>query len=161
MLFQSKTHEQYEEQLFEREIDFYPLEKYVSAKQPILHECLKGHKWQVRPDDILKGRGCPTCSKAGFKYKESATLYFVSFVFGEQTYYKLGITNKSLKDRYGPEWSKLNMRALWQLYFEKGAKAFQIEQELLCKHSDYLVDTGALRRGNTETLTCAIERPEL
>lgn len=56
-----KTHAQYENELFEREIDYFPIEQYIDAKTPIMHECLKEHLWLIRPKDILSGKGCPYC----------------------------------------------------------------------------------------------------
>lgn len=57
-----KTHEQYENELIDKNIEFIVLEKYVNAKTPIIHMCSNGHNWRVTPDNILKGRGCPDCS---------------------------------------------------------------------------------------------------
>lgn len=56
-----KTHEEYEQELFEKEIDYWPIERYKTANTPIFHECLKGHKWIVLPTNILRGSGCPHC----------------------------------------------------------------------------------------------------
>lgn len=57
-----KTHEQYELELFEKEIDFIPLEKYILGKTKILHECINGHRFYESPTNILRGRGCLECS---------------------------------------------------------------------------------------------------
>lgn len=68
----TKSHEEYEMELFNREIDYFPIDRYIKAKIPILHECLYGHTWLVAPDKILSGRGCPHCN-GGIKktnYKE-------------------------------------------------------------------------------------------
>ena len=69
-----KTHSEYESELFEREIDFFPLEEYSGKDTPILHECLKGHIWKARPGHILKGHGCPDCAgnrrKTDAEYKQ-------------------------------------------------------------------------------------------
>lgn len=57
------SHKEYEDKLNFLEIDFWPVEAYINSRTPILHECLAGHRWKVRPPDILKGRGCPHCFK--------------------------------------------------------------------------------------------------
>jgi hypothetical protein len=67
--FEHKTHAEYEQQLFKKEIDYFPLEEYVTSKTPILHECLNGHKWKVAPDKILANRQCPTCTGSHRKKK--------------------------------------------------------------------------------------------
>jgi len=64
-------HAQYEEQLFQREIDFQPLEEYINTTTKIKHECLKGHIWEAMPQNILRGSGCPTCSDKLKKTPES------------------------------------------------------------------------------------------
>lgn len=56
------THSEYEHKLNDCEIDFWPIEQYVNSNTPILHECVKGHQWKVRPARILAGGGCPQCS---------------------------------------------------------------------------------------------------
>lgn len=58
-----KTHEEYEDELFERQVDAFPLEPYKGANIHILHECSKGHKWNVTPNMLLSSNSiCPTCS---------------------------------------------------------------------------------------------------
>ena len=57
-----KTHEQYEQELFEKEIDFLPLESYTLAHNKILHECINGHQFYESPSNILRGRRCLVCS---------------------------------------------------------------------------------------------------
>lgn len=57
-----KTHEQYELELFEKELDFIPLERYILGKTKILHECINGHRFYQSPTNILRGRGCLECS---------------------------------------------------------------------------------------------------
>ena len=57
-----KTHEQYELELFEKEIDFMPLERYTLGNTKILHECINGHQFYESPTNILRGRGCIFCS---------------------------------------------------------------------------------------------------
>jgi predicted nucleic acid-binding Zn-ribbon protein len=56
-----KTHEEYEEELFQREIDFIPLEKYIRRDIAMKHECINGHIWNVTPNNVLNGQGCPQC----------------------------------------------------------------------------------------------------
>lgn len=66
-----KTHEQYESELFEKQIDYWPLEEYTRAHDKILHECLNGHKWYAQPVNILRGRGCPECLRKFTKKKNT------------------------------------------------------------------------------------------
>ena len=77
-----KTHEEYESQLFEREIDYFPLENYQGNHTPILYQGLCGHSWKITPGHVLAGVGCPTCAgnklKTGAEYK--AQISFRPFI---------------------------------------------------------------------------------
>ena len=64
----SKTHEEYEMDLFLREAALYPIEKYVTAKTKILHECTNGHIINIAPDTVLnQGVGCGECKNTNRK----------------------------------------------------------------------------------------------
>ena len=71
------THKDYEDKLFERELQIIPIEPYIKAHVPILHECYIGHIWRASPSNILNGRGCPEC--AGNK-KNTNDSYFNKLV---------------------------------------------------------------------------------
>jgi len=131
--------------------DEYKLvEDYVNTKTPILHEHLMcGHIWYVRPGDILSGKGCPNCAKSGFKFEKPGTLYHVKI---KDNLYKIGITNKTPKERFGSDWSKFNIEVIWQIDFISGRIAYTLEQKLLKAYKHLLVNAGLLISGNTETV---------
>ena len=60
----TRTHDEYIEELKNVNPDIIPLEKYNEGKIPILHYCKK-HKytWNVMPEAVLHGHGCPDCGK--------------------------------------------------------------------------------------------------
>lgn len=59
-----KTHEQFLDELKEKGIKHIPLEKYIDARTAIKFKCGDcGHVWDVRPDNIFSGKGCPECKK--------------------------------------------------------------------------------------------------
>jgi len=53
-----KTHEQYVQELKDKERKAFPLEKYKTAKEPILHKCYCGNTWMSSPQAVLYGYGC-------------------------------------------------------------------------------------------------------
>ena len=55
------THEWYEAELFRKEIDHFPLEKYAGYDTPIKHECLNGHITYRAPNNVLRGSDCIEC----------------------------------------------------------------------------------------------------
>lgn len=225
MTRRKKTHKEYEQELFEGEIDYFPIEEYVKYKTPIIHECLYGHQWKTSPSNILSGSGCPSCygntkhnmnsykkelvhrgitkyipveeyinaatpishlckvcnhiwkvntysilrgcgcpkcSKHGFDRTLPAILYFISFLHNDVKYYKVGVTNNSISKRFkASERTKLNIIQEWELQFDIGSGAIELESLLLSQYKDYLVNTGALSSGNTETLLIPIPRPKI
>ena len=58
-----KTHEQYVEEVKNKNPNVTVLEKYIDAKTKILHKCnICGKEWEVTPNSILNGKGCPNCN---------------------------------------------------------------------------------------------------
>jgi hypothetical protein len=208
-----KTHEEYENELFEKEIDYWPLEQYKGALIPIKHKCLHDHVWNVKPNDILRGRGCPECdrnirrktteeyktqlskdivlleeyindatpilhrhtcghewkvnpnsvlrgsscpkcAKTGFDPSLPAILYLVCFHYLGETYYKIGITSRSVHKRFGGDWNKYDMQIISEKHYSVGAEARSQEQAILSEYRKYKIDTGLLQSGNTETFSC-------
>jgi hypothetical protein len=62
-----RTHEEYLKKLEEKNIKIKPLEKYVTSRIEILHECFCGEKWYVKPNNIVTGTtkscGCTSPKK--------------------------------------------------------------------------------------------------
>ena len=59
----SKTHEQYVNELKTKNPNINVLENYSGANNPILHKCLiDGYVWMASPANILYGKGCPRCA---------------------------------------------------------------------------------------------------
>lgn len=212
----TKTHEWYENELFNREINIFPIDKYIKSIIPILHECLCGNKWKISPSNVLAGFGCPLCynlskkkdidvylkelpegykllgkyvnnhtptphkhiecgnewlvspnnllegsrcpdcSSYGFSLNKPATLYHVKIT---DNLFKIGITNRTVKKRFGPDWNKFNIEVLWELKFNNGKIAYTVEQNMLKSYKHLLVNTGLLKSGNTETMSEEITCP--
>lgn len=57
-----KTNEQFVQELALKNSNIIPLEKYIKSYVPILVKCnIDGHEWKARPNDLLRGHGCPKC----------------------------------------------------------------------------------------------------
>jgi len=151
-----RTNEQYDLDLFDREIDAVAVEDYIDNKTPILHECPKNHRWKARPIDILHGSTCPSCAEYGFNLEKPAIVYHISFEYEDIEYYKLGITNRTVQERFASDWKRYNMKVIWIKQFNWGLEARELEKLLLAKYSNYLINTGALISGNSETLTVKV-----
>lgn len=58
-----RTHEQYVEDVAQKNPNIEVLETYVNIQTKILHMCkICGHKWLVIPNAVLRGSGCPMCN---------------------------------------------------------------------------------------------------
>jgi hypothetical protein len=157
---QKKTPTQYIDELAAKGIMYRPVEPYKGAHIKTLHKCLdEDHPpWLVTPNNILKGYGCPSCSKTGFDPTKPGKLYFVSFE-DEETFFKIGITNLTAEKRHQMDWKSLKMQLLWEVYFQSGADARAAEKQFLVDNKQFRLNTKTLRSGNTETFSVFIKAP--
>ncbi len=59
-----KTNEEYINEITAINPKIDVLEAYINSYTKILHKCkVCGYEWLVKPDSIIKGRGCPQCAK--------------------------------------------------------------------------------------------------
>jgi len=143
------TAAEYEARLMEREINYFPVEPYVDNKTHILHECLEGHRWSVRPKDILDGKNCPTCSKSGFDCSKPGSVYYVLITKDSKSYYKIGITNSTVRQRFKTE-SDASIKEIKVWRFDAGQDAKDMDTALLASHPRITVDGFLKSGGNTE-----------
>ena len=69
-LKRTKSHEIFVGEVFEINPNIKILEKYTHSGIKIKVQCkIDGHIWNVRPSDLIKGRGCPKCGKRSMKSK--------------------------------------------------------------------------------------------
>lgn len=158
-----KTDIEYNNELFQKEIDAIPLEGYKGALIPILHECIEGHQWKIAPANLLnKGRGCPSCTNWGFDLEKPAILYFVSLIHEEIVYYKVGITNRTAKKRLSRDWNNFQFNLEWAISFTKGKYAKDAEKIILDTYSTFKAPNAVplLGGGSTEVLTVDITSEE-
>ena len=114
---------------------------YINDRTKISHECTQcGNIWDVTPNNIRNGQGCPVCAIASNSYKY---LYIIKFSDGLM---KVGVTNKPKMSRqFGEKYEVLS-------FLESAdGTAGKLEQELLRFIRPWLLNTGRLKNGNTET----------
>lgn len=145
-----RTHLEYENILFEKEIDYWPVDTYINSYTKIRHECLKGHIWSVDPNSILKGSGCPFCSCSQFKRDQPAILYYVKIADDFNTFYKIGVTNGTVASRFINDKDKEIVIGM-EIPYETGYLAEEEERRILQKYDTYRVNPGKfIKTGNTE-----------
>ena len=129
------------------------IEPYVGVDTPILVRGKCGHQWKPRPHNIFNGSGCPWCPKDalfGFQKNKSAILYYlrVANPFSKPVY-KIGITNRTIKERFGPDIGKIVIVEIW--HFQNGIEAYEMEQDILNDHdADRYTGPDILKTGNDE-----------
>ena len=110
----------------------------------------------------LKGHGCPKCSVSGFKAEKSATLYYLKIEYKNRVLYKIGITNRSITERFCV--ADLNkITVLYTKDYVKGAEAYQEEQRILkeFKHFKYTGPAVLESGGNTELFSIDILKKDI
>lgn len=127
----------------------YSKSTYISSRKPITIICPKHGEFTLnRASDHTLGRsGCNICNKGGFRTDVPGTLYYLSVNGG--TAYKIGITNKTVQERFGSDMKYIKILATW--HYESGRDALDRETEILNSFKEYKY-TGdhLLQTGNSE-----------
>jgi len=101
----------------------------------------------------LQGHGCPKCYVPGYDKRKPGTLYYLKVTTPEQVLYKIGITNRTVDERFTAKDLK-SIEILYSYTFLDGSNAYSLEQDVLreFKHVKYTGDN-VLLNGNTELFT--------
>ena len=96
----------------------------------------------------MQGSGCQGCVSSGFNMWLPAILYYLSINNGEA--YKIGITNRSIKERFCNE-DLAKITVISETSYELGKEAYDEEQKILKEYSMYKYKgKNLLRSGNSE-----------
>jgi hypothetical protein len=130
----------------------YQLVEYETNKTHVSIVCPIHGIFDQRPDHHLSGQGCPMCSREKrlggyteelFRIKPEirelpGLIYFIKFESDSETFYKVGITSRSVEERfkkkgdiahYTIEVIKTKSMTLYE--------AYQLEQQLLTNFSHF------------------------
>jgi len=125
----------------------YKLINYQGDDKKIQIVCKLHGVFEQEPRNHKQGHGCPKCSEWGFKDNKCGVLYYVKFI--EHDLYKIGITNRTIKKRFGKDFKKLVV--IKEIPFKSGGKCRKVEQLLLARHSHKKYNgKPLLEHGNTE-----------
>lgn len=100
--------------------------QYYGAFKQLDIKCPIHGVFKQRPNDHLNGSGCPSCTKSGFNRNKPAILYYIKDT--ETGFYKIGITNLSVEERFGKQ-SRIKVIRTW--WYPKGQEAYDREQKIL------------------------------
>lgn len=110
--------------------------------------------WSAHSHNLLNGkRGCPSCSLTGYDPQKSGNLYYLKVVYQGEVYWKIGITNLTLKERYRPS-DRSKIETIFFINFNDGSIPMKLEKEILFKYKEFRVkNKRPLQTGNTELFT--------
>lgn len=152
---ETKTHKKYIEELKEKCATVLCLEEYKGAHTKILHKCLKcGSIYKSMPASKLQGYACMYCgtnnNSSGIPQDKEGITYLV--YIPKYDLYKIGITSKTVKERMRDNNIRYSdYELILEHKFDKGIDAIKLEKKWKENLKDYLINTGLLRTGNTET----------
>jgi len=132
---------------------------YVNSGTKALFRCAEGHEWVTTPGHVLNGTGCPVCTPRGFNPTKPGTLYYLRITPQPGvTLYKIGITNKTVSQRFNnSDLEMIEVVKTWD--YPIGAAAHKEEQRLLkCCRADQYTGPNVLESGNTELFTSDVLR---
>lgn len=101
------------------------IDDYINSKTKSTFKCQHNHEWKARPNGILRGTGCPTCSVTGYKTNIEGWFYILKF----KKYIKYGITNLP-KRRYTEHKRNGKFEILLEENFQDGNIPLEIEKNI-------------------------------
>ena len=82
--------------------------------------------------------GCPACAEPGFDQTRPAILYYIRIDTEGRPLYKIGITNRTVEERFPLDLDKITVVATWD--YPVGIEALGRETEILRTFKDQLYD---------------------
>ena len=112
---------------------FKRIGEYINNRSKLRHICPKGHEFDSVPTYLFFKKVCPLCSfkgKGGLDYSSPTSLYFIKIEKLDKIYYKVGITNKNVKERFAKDRDKI-ITTLLYFDFSNGFEASNFEKFIL------------------------------
>ena len=117
----------------------YSLSEYKGCLKTVKVICPDHGSFDVVAGEHLRRKqGCPCCRESGFNPTMPGVLYFLRFVKPFATFWKIGITNRTVRERFGKEFQFVIESNTWR--FETGQDARNIEQKVIKRFSKYLFE---------------------
>ena len=132
----------------------YSITKYVCSNTKVKIICQIHGEFEQIPTDHLSKKGCPDCAKNGFQPSKPAYLYYLKITTDtNQVLYKIGITNRTVNERFNlTDLNKIEI--VKQKLYADGAEALKWETRLKRMYKEYQYKgPDILSSGNTELFT--------
>jgi len=125
----------------------YSKVNYQGYNEPVTIIDPEYGEFEQKPSSHLKGSGHMNRAHFGFNINLPAILYYLKVQGGKG--YKIGITNRTVAERFVGEADKIEVIKTW--YYESGKDARDREQEVLSKYKPMkYIGEHLLSSGNTE-----------
>lgn len=126
--------------------------EYSNNREKLDFLCPTHGEFKISWDNFYTGgHRCAKCGKYGFKQNEPSILYYIKIYYRGKYYYKIGITNRTVEERYtNDELDRITILKTWD--YKTGAEAKDREQKILKKYPNYLYNGKAkvIKIGMTE-----------
>lgn len=132
----------------------YSKVNYVNGKTKVIITCPIHGDFSQMPYHHIKGVGCPGCAITGFDKNKPAYLYYLKITTEDnQVLYKIGITNRTVDERFSlTDLSKIEI--IKQKLYKNGQDALDWENKLKRKYKEFQYQgPEILSSGNTELFT--------
>jgi hypothetical protein len=131
----------------------YDLVEYINSYTAVKIICPIHGVFEQRPDNHKSGKGCPKCALYGFQKSKPAILYYLRITLVDQVLYKIGITNRTVNDRFSVEDLKF-IEILYTKNYDSGEDCYSEEQRILKQFEEFKYKGApVLTSGNTELFT--------
>lgn len=134
----------------------------VTNKIKVKIKCQDHGVFEQTPTGHLKGQGCPACANLTRGYTRSSfkraciannngkgILYFIRCFNATESFYKIGITSKSLEDRFNSNNMPYQYEVIQQLTYLADV-TYNLETALFKRLSDHQYKPSITFRGSTE-----------
>ena len=128
------------------------IDEYKDYLTPMLVRCdAYNHEFYICWNTWKRSKGyCRVCEKSnGFQINKPGTLYYVRFDIDGTYYYKIGITNRTIKERFSGE--VYPYKVIKQVYYSDGQLCLNDETAILRQYKTALYSgKPILKSGNSE-----------
>ena len=147
---------------FEQE-GYQLLSQYKNTKTKLRFICPNEHCRQSTLAQWNRGQRCRDCAIYGYRGNIPGRIYYLKFEHIGKPYYKLGVTNRTVKERYKDE--RKPYIVLMDLYYKDGSIPFNKETVILRKNKQFQYKgLPFLKSGNSELFTkdiLGLDSPQL
>jgi hypothetical protein len=133
----------------------YSKSEYVNAKTMVTVICPEHGPFEILPSNHTKGVGCSGCAGYGFDSTKPGILYYLRiYRFNQAPLYKIGITNRSVEERFTNTEDRSKITVLSEWHYEIGSEALSRETNILRGHKEFkYIGAEVLMSGNSELFT--------